>query len=150
MNNNLIYLNVDGIRNTKDALMYLGNKLVTAGFVKETFPDALIEREKVFPTGLQFPHYGVAIPHTDAVHVNETKVAIMTMTNPVEFVQMGSESQKVPVSLVIMLAIKESHSQVEMLQKLMGVLQNENLVQSILESDNSEIVENLLKTNDII
>ncbi|VTS41557.1 PTS system galactitol-specific transporter subunit IIA [Streptococcus pseudoporcinus] len=132
MDENLIFLQVSGIETAEEALTYLGNRLREQQFVKDTFVPAIIERENVFPTGLQFEDYGVALPHTDAQHVTQTQVALMTLEKPVTFTQMASKDQEVAVQLIVMLAIKEAHSQLEMLQTLMGVLQDRDLVHRIL------------------
>ena len=39
--------------------------------MKETFGQALIDREAVFPTGLKTETFEIAIPHTDVEHVEE-------------------------------------------------------------------------------
>ena len=39
--------------------------LVEKGYVKDTWLDAILTREKNYPTGLQFEHIAVALPHVD-------------------------------------------------------------------------------------
>lgn len=55
------------------------------GYVKSTYIDAVLEREKTLPTGLDIGEMCVAIPHTDSKHVNESNVALAVLKNPVEF-----------------------------------------------------------------
>ena len=43
--------------------------LYEKGYVKETFKNAIKKREEEFPTGLQVESLGIAIPHTDSLHV---------------------------------------------------------------------------------
>lgn len=38
--------------------------LMERGYVKESFLDAILEREKKYPTGLEMPKIVIAIPHT--------------------------------------------------------------------------------------
>ena len=62
---------------TKDkfeTLEAMGKLMVEKGFVKESYIEAVQEREKVFPTGLPMEALGVAIPHTDSIHVNKKAV----------------------------------------------------------------------------
>lgn len=66
-------------------LREMGNVLVEKGWVKDTYPGAVIEREKVFPTGLPMEAMGVAIPHTDAIHVNKKAVFCGILDKPVDF-----------------------------------------------------------------
>ncbi|CAM2982842.1 PTS galactitol transporter subunit IIA [Streptococcus agalactiae LMG 14747] len=152
MDEELIVLQKEGLDTAQEALMFLAKRLVTKKVVKESFVEAVIEREAIFPTGLQFDGYGVALPHTDAEHVEETQIAVMTLEKPVTFTQMATVDQEVTVQLIIMLAIKEAHSQVEMLQKLIQLLQDKALVQEILacRSDQTKAVLNLLTSYHII
>lgn len=152
MNENLIFLQVPALETAEDALTYLGNQLQDQAIVKDSFVSAIIDREKVFPTGLQFDGYGVALPHTDAEHVRQTQIALMTLERPVTFTQMATKDQEVEVGLIVMLAIKEAHSQLEMLQKLISLLQNKALVEEIMscpKGQESHILD-LLSTNNII
>lgn len=152
MENEFIFLRVSGIEDSQGALTNLGKKLYEKGKVKESFIPAILEREITFPTGLPFEGYGVAIPHTDAEHVLQTQIAVMTLDKPVTFTQMATKDQEVEVGLIVMLAIKEAHSQLEMLQKLIGLLQNEALVQEIMSCPKGQEshVLTLLSTNNII
>lgn len=120
--------------------------LKDGGYVKETFSDAIKEREVHYPTGLQLEHIGVAIPHTDAEFVNKQSIAITILKNPVNFTFMGSEDLQVPVKVVFMLAIKEPHAQLEFLQALMELFQNDKLVLDIVNSNSEkEVVEKFKK-----
>ena len=64
-----IYINVD-VDNFEDLIYKLSLKLIETGDVLEEFPNEVIKREKVFPTGLPTNPFGVAIPHTDAVSIS--------------------------------------------------------------------------------
>ena len=44
---------------------------------------------------------------------------------------MGDDSNTVKVDLIFMLAMKEEHAQLELLQSLMGILQDENALNYI-------------------
>lgn len=138
MNKDFVFLKVPAIESAQEAMTYLGQELLEGGVVKNSFIPALLEREKIFPTGLLFDGYGVAIPHTDAEHVLKTQVAVMTLEKPVIFRQMASHDQTVKVQFIVMLAIKEAHSQLEMLQKLMAILQDKALVEEILSYDSDQ------------
>lgn len=120
--------------------------LKDGGYVKESFSNAIKEREVNYPTGLQLEHIGVAIPHTDTEFVNEQSMAIAILKNPVHFTFMGSEDVLVPVKVVFMLAIKEPHAQLEFLQALMELFQNDELVLDIVDSNSEkEVVEKFKK-----
>ncbi|WP_159591262.1 PTS sugar transporter subunit IIA [Streptococcus halichoeri] len=151
MASDLIFLNQNW-RSQDEVLEKFGNKFVVAGYALDSFPDALKQREKIFPTGLQFSDFAIAIPHTDPEHVNKTAIGIATLEHPVEFTQMATFNQVVKAKLIIMLAIKEAHSQVEMLQKLIALLQDSNIVKEILSyaPGEEEKINQLLISHNIV
>ena len=40
----------------------------------------MITREERFPTGLDTGNFGIAIPHTDGIHVNKPAIAIAILS----------------------------------------------------------------------
>ena len=54
---------------SEEAIRKVGQIFLDNGFVKDTYIDAVVAREKVYPTGLQLADMGVAMPHTDPPHV---------------------------------------------------------------------------------
>ncbi|MGL6299687.1 PTS sugar transporter subunit IIA [Streptococcus iniae] len=58
MTDELLFLQVSEIKEKNEALTFLSQQLTQQGYVTEGFTDAIIAREAVFPTGLQFEDYG--------------------------------------------------------------------------------------------
>lgn len=126
-------------------LARLSNLLYERGYVKETYRQAIQNREKQYPTGLPTETVGVAIPHTDAEHVNEEAIAIGILKKPVAFRLMGNMDEKIPVSLVFMLALKEPKMQLDMLQRLIALFQEKELLVELQSVKNPQEVVDLLK-----
>lgn len=80
--------------------------------MKDSFAENVLKREEVFPTGLLINDVGIAIPHTDAEHVNDSQIAFMSLKTPVTFYEMGTADKEISVSLIFMLALKEPHATV--------------------------------------
>ena len=118
------------------ALKLLADELIKSGVAKDSFYDGIITREKNFATGLTLNNMCVAIPHTDPEHVNRTQIAFMSLTEPVDFIEMGTDDKVIPVTMMFMLALKEAHQQLDMLMKLMDVFQNDDLMERFKEVDN--------------
>ena len=116
-----------------EALRLLADEFVKADVVREDFLDGLMNREAVFPTGLILDNMGVAIPHTDPEYVKQTQLGFMRLANPVTFQFMGDPSVDVEVNMIFMMAIKESHGQVEMLSKLMDLFGDNDLMEQFRE-----------------
>ena len=129
--------------NKEEAIKYIANKLYSKGFVKSEFEEKVLEREGVFPTGLPIEgKYKVAIPHTDSEYVNENTLAIATLKAPVNFSCMADENVTVKVSMIIMMAIKDKEQQVPALMELIQLVQDEKLINSIMEAQNSKEIYN--------
>jgi len=133
-------------QNSTEALSIVADELIKKDIVKDTYKDAIIKREQEFPTGLNAPSCGIAIPHTDAIHVNKPQIAIARMAQPVKFLQMG-DGADVEAKLIFMLALKEPHAQLETLQKLMSLIQNEAAVAELLAAQDSDAIIKILKEN---
>ncbi len=114
----------------EEVIRQLGALLETNGYVKDTFTQAVLDREVVFPTGLQTSVMGFAIPHTDTEHVNRSAVAIATLNHPVVFQAMGSPDEVVSVDVVMMLAISDPKMVVHVLRKVISILEDEQALQA--------------------
>jgi PTS system galactitol-specific IIA component len=128
-----------------EALKMLAEEFMKSGVAKDTFYEGILSREKVFATGLSLNNMCVAIPHTDPEHVNRTQIGFMSLDAPVEFIEMGTEDKKIPVTMIFMLALKEAHQQLDMLMKLMDAFQNDELMEKFAAADNFDDYYSLIK-----
>lgn len=123
----LILMGVNA-KDAEDAIRQVGKRFYDQGFVKDTYVDACIAREKVYATGLQLEEIAVAMPHTDSQHVNRPGVCIAQLAHPVTFEHMGDPDTKVEAEMLFMMAIKNPDEQVELLQKVLSVFQQPEVV----------------------
>ncbi len=130
-----------------EVLTRLSDRLIAEGYVKESFTQAILERETEFSTGLPGFGRGVAIPHADPEHVNASVIAVGILRNPVQFKMMGNHDETIDVEVVFMLALKESHSHMSVLQSLMDVIQNESLLKQIKEAATQDTLLQLMSAN---
>ncbi len=121
-------------KNSNEAIGKLAQVLYKNAFVKESYIKAVQDREKNFPTGLPTEGVGVAIPHTDVEHVNTPAMAIAVLEEPVTFRMMGMIEEKVKVQILFMLAIKESKTQIKLLQRLMNIFEDREILEKIHKS----------------
>lgn len=125
--------------NSEEIIQAVGAELFKAGFVKGTFSQAAIEREKNLPTGLPLAGgLNAAIPHTEIEHVIKAALGLVTLAKEVNFQNMVSPSETVPVRMVFVLALEQPKAQIEMLQEIASVLQNPELVKRLLEATTFE------------
>jgi len=122
-----------------DVISAIGWQLYKAGFVKDSFVQAAIEREKEMPTGLPLAGgINAAIPHTEIEHVIKPALGLATLKNEVMFRNMVNPNEMVPVRLVFLLALEQPKAQIEMLQEVASVLQNPKLVEELLKKKDCE------------
>ena len=129
----------------QDALDKMAKMLLSRGIVKESYISAVKEREIVYSTGLACEDMGVAIPHTDAKHVNIQAISVGILDEPVQFAHMGTPEIKVDVKIIFMLAIKEPHKQMEFLQTLMDIFAQKGQLNRLLETKDEQEVVSVLK-----
>ena len=75
-------------KSKEDALHQLYEVLLKNGKVKTSFYDAVLERERDYPTGLELEEYNAAIPHVVPAHVEHSAMGIAVLDTPVTFQRM--------------------------------------------------------------
>lgn len=141
----LIITDVNG-NSDFEVLRELGRGLFKKGYVKESFIEAIIEREKIFPTGIENSKVNVAIPHTDAEHVLKPGLAIGVLRKDIRFKRMDDSEQDVIVQLVFVLALKNPEEQLKFLKELMLLIQDQDLMKKFCNCNSSkEVVKALME-----
>ena len=111
-------------KSSDDIFEALGGKLVKQGYCKESYVQALKDREAEFPTG-----------------INTGGIAIATLKQPVEFVEMGTDDEYVNAQVIFMLAVDEK-GHLELLQAILAVLQDQEVLKKLIKAkDAKEIIE---------
>jgi PTS system galactitol-specific IIA component len=118
---------------SQEVIEVLGARLLALGYVKPDFVAATLKREAEMPTGLPLAGtINAAIPHVDIEFVNRPALALATLQSPVVFHDMVDSEAALPVQLVIMLALDQPKSQIEMLQRVAGILQQPDLILELM------------------
>lgn len=130
---------IDGNPETyEEALKLTFSALHDKGYVEEGFLVGCIEREKVFPSGLEM-EIPVAIPHTNPEHVKEPALCVLRMAKPVLFGNMGDPDQTVPAEFAFNMALKDTDGQLDMLREIMAVAQDVVFLRSARTMDPEEL-----------
>lgn len=133
----------------EEALKKLADEFLAKGLVKDTFYQAVLDREKVYPTGLSINGIGVAIPHTDGIHIIKPQIGFMSLKEPLIFKDMVDINHDIEVSSIFMLGLVKSEQQMEMLQKLVELFQNEELFKRITSCKNTDEFKAIMKKANI-
>lgn len=139
-----LILKFDRSMTNTEVLSEMTDYLCSQGIVKDTYKKAILDRELSFPTGLNTRGINVAIPHADICHVNKASICVAVLKEPVLFRAMDEPDSEIPVSLVIMLALTEAHGHIEMLQKIVKLIQNQQTMKEIVETDDMRRVNQIV------
>lgn len=116
---------------------FVSQKLSQLNFIQNSYPKAIKEREKEYPTGLETPTFAVAIPHTDPTHIKEPFIYIVKLKQAVSFGQMGTTEEFIQAKYAFFLGFDKGEDQLQLLQTLMAMFTNSE-VMSALESETNE------------
>lgn len=141
----LIFLNSDAKTST-ELFESFSKVALDKKYVNDKFLDKIIKREATFPTGLELEDYSVAIPHTDADTIEKEFVGVVISPNGIPFSRMDDPDKKISAKVEFVLGLKQPHAQLEMLQYLMGLIQDKDKVNQLLAAKSAdEIIEILEK-----
>ncbi len=141
----LVMLNLEAAQG-EDAIAQLGSKLVAAGFATPAYVEGVINRERSFPTAIEFPTCNVAIPHGEPDEVIASAVAVGLCRPPVPFHLMNDFDKTANVSLVVMLAVKHPEAHLEVLSRIINALSDEATCQSLLKAQDKALVARILES----
>lgn len=118
--------------------------------VTSTYREALIQRERNYPTGLDMAFLGkevpnVAIPHTDIIHNLTENIVVVKLNKPVTFHNMIAPDKEVEVSLLFFIINNSSSSQTNILAQLMDFFTSNNNLADLSNITNPEDILNYLQ-----
>lgn len=129
------------------ALKVMAERLYSLGYVKESYIQAIQDREANYPSGLPMEDLKIAIPHTDAVHVNQSVICFARLPENVEFSVMGDPDQKIPVRLISMFALKEKKKIGDLLETLITTYQDNDVLKALLDANDESEIYKILHDN---
>ncbi|MEA4933285.1 MAG: PTS sugar transporter subunit IIA [Lawsonibacter sp.] len=147
LHEDMVFLDLEA--KTKEELLgKLSTAACEAGYVKDTFLDAVLERESLYPTALPTQVLRVAVPHAvDRSHVIRPVIVLAKLKHPVLFKEMGEGINDVPVDVVFLLAVNGPKDQLTILQQVVGMFSNPNALEAIKEAGNKVSLIQAVKTN---
>jgi PTS system galactitol-specific IIA component len=136
--------NVNTIRLDKstkeEVLRDLSEIAIKAGYAKHGYEQAIIEREKNYPTGLHIPSIEVAIPHADAEWAIEPSLTIGILDQPVAFESMDGTGGDVFAKLVFMLTIEEPKDHINFLRAFSSVIGQPEILIEFAQTANPDLL----------
>lgn len=129
----------------EEALKKMAEMLYSKGYVEKPFIDAILEREKHYPSGLPMEGHKIAIPHTDATYVKKSALIFARLNDYVSFSVMGSPEETIQVRMISMFALKEKKQIGDLLETLITLYQNNDVLDSILHAKDRDEIYRILK-----
>ncbi|MCL5045994.1 MAG: PTS sugar transporter subunit IIA [Actinobacteria bacterium] len=114
----------------EEAIRRLARPLKDRGYVKDSYSDAVVAREREFPTGLLVGDTNVAIPHADAEHVMTSSLAVGFLEYPIKFQRMDDPAESVDVGVVFLLAVANPDEQTDALSKVMDLIRDQDFLKA--------------------
>lgn len=137
----LVIMDAD-VETAEDCIRLMAGLFEQYGYVKPGYGDAVAKREREYPTGLPGKEMNLAIPHTNNQLVNRPAVGVIIPKRPVKFAMMGMKETLLDCELVMPLVVQDSKRQIQMLKKMMKIIQDGALLRRIKDSkDRAEILD---------
>lgn len=137
----MIKTNVEA-QNAEEVIRLLAKSALENNVINSSFVEAVLEREKDYPTGLPTA-IPIAIPH---IHDGCLKsfFAMAVLKEPVEFKCMGDPDEIVNAPLVFLFGITDPSYQTAVLRKFSTIFQDEDELKKLMElSDNGELLDKM-------
>lgn len=115
----------------KEYFQLVYQKLNQLNYIEDGYLDAIIEREKAYPTGLQTPFFTVAIPHTDPQFIKKPFIYLVKLQKPIAFGQMGTTDTLIDVDCTFVLGMEKGTDQLVVLQRLMKMFSTEEVMNKL-------------------
>lgn len=117
------------------------------GYVKSTYQESIINREKRFPTGLKVEDLvNIAIPHTDVEHVlKPTMVVVKHSGSELKFYRMDEPGDEIAVDVVFLLVVKEPDGYVNFLAALTSLFQDADFIEQLISQTPDRICLSLVE-----
>ena len=116
----------------EDLIRKLAAQAEAEGYVTSGYAEDVIEREDSYPTALPTAVMKVAVPHAMVQdHVLRAGIVVGRLAHPVLFKEMGEGVRDVEVECVFMLIAKGDKHHLSVLQRLIGMLADQDSMEKL-------------------
>lgn len=131
---------LDCLAPTREAVIrQLAARLAQNGYTDEGYADAVLERERDYPTGLPTDDVATALPHAAYAGIAKTGVGVARLRTPVAFDCMDGSGDALPVSLVFLMAnAAGGDAHLEDLQELMDCFSRTGFLKALYEAPDAQ------------
>jgi len=127
---NLVFFDKE-YKDFEDVLSHVMETLISENYAEKGFEEALLIREKDFPTGLQLDGYAVAIPHGGSQYVKKDFISMVTLKNPIFMNRMDDPAESLAVDILFIIGFGKSDTHLQCLKQLMGLIQDQKVIEDL-------------------
>jgi len=139
----LILLDLEAV-DAEEVIRSLCGKLEDSGYISPEHVQAVLKRERNYPTGLPTRPFCVALPHGEAEGVHESALAFARLRKPVIFRNMADANEDLDVILVFLIVNKDPENQVKTLRKLSEMFAEQGQLSVLASLEDTEEVAKML------
>lgn len=131
----------------------VGEFLLQKGLVNPGYVNAVIEREKLYPTGLDLGVVGpgipnVAIPHTETEFCNAQHVVVVRNQDDLDFHNMIAPDQELKVSHFFFILNHNKNGQTNILSNLMAFFTQNDHMKTLSTLSSAQEIYDYLNSNE--
>jgi PTS system galactitol-specific IIA component len=130
IHDDLVFLDKDH-KNFETVLSAISQTLVRKQYADHGFAEALLTRERQYPTGLKFHNHSIGIPHGGSEFVKKEFISVVTLQHPISMNRMDNPSESLDIDTLFILGLRQADTHLQVLQELIGLLQDENFIESV-------------------
>lgn len=133
---------------SNELIELLATSLVKDGKAKDSYLNAVQDRELEHPTGIDCGDYSIATPHTDSIHVNSSALAIAICNENVTFMNADKSGQELKPKIVVMMCIPESvggEDHIKTIGRIYDIAGNPSVIESMCISETVDDIIKLFK-----
>lgn len=135
----LIVLNLE-TSNRIELFKYMTNLFKEKGYVNEGFYEFIIEREEMYPTGLDLGTHTVAIPHGNPEYIKQSFISVVSLKQPIKMKKMEDADEEINVDLFFILGLNDGTQHLQILKQVIGMIQHEAFIRGIKSAKTPEEV----------
>lgn len=130
--------------NRTEILEYLSEELFSKGLVDDKYKDAVLKREKEYPTGVPCQPFSIAMPHAERENVYENAIIVTKLLKGAPFHRMDKPEDTISVKLIFMLAINSNDQELEIITQIMDIIQEQSIINNLVNARSESEIEHYI------
>lgn len=132
----LVFFNAK-VKTKEELFLKMEKLLVEKEYAVEGLGQALIDREKDYPTGLALKGINIAIAHTDPEYSLDNKICVIKPQDRIVF-QNIENFEELDIDLVFILLLKDGDNHLEVLKTISSIFLDDDFIASVKQAEDAQ------------